>query len=84
MIALIIVLGIGAICLGVLFIIACWGNKCSDNSMAGRMAARTAREAEQKLFVYLTGIILFIASFFFLPFLAGLSIWLESSGIIKL
>lgn len=80
MLAWIIVLGLCAICFGVLILIAVVCDKCSDNSMGGRMAARTSRQIEQVLFVYLTGIILFIGSFFLLPFLSGICIGLQSSG----
>ncbi len=80
MLAWIIVLGLCAICIGGLIFIAYICDKFSDNSMGGRMAARTARQAEQALFVILTSIILGIASFFLLPFLAGICIGLQSSG----
>ena len=74
MIAFFIVVGLTVICFGFLFLMAWFSGKFSGPTMGGRFAARTSREIEQLIFGYIIAVLIGIASFFILPFLAGIGI----------
>lgn len=74
MIAFFIVAGLTVICFGFLFLLAWLSGEFSGPTMEGRFAARTSREIEQLIFGYIIAALIGIASFFILPFLAGIGI----------
>lgn len=74
MIAFFILVGIIVFCFGGLIFLAWLSGEFSGPTMGGRYAARTSREIEQLIFGYITAAIIGIASFFILPFLAGIGI----------
>ena len=74
MIAFFIVVGIIVFCFGGLIFLAWLSGEFSGPTMGGRYAARTSREIEQLIFGYICAALAGIASFFILPFLAGIGI----------
>ena len=76
MIAFFIVAGLTVICFGGLFLLVWLSGEFSGPTSVGRYAARTSRQIEQLIFGYITAAIIGIASFFIVPFLAGIGIGL--------
>lgn len=74
MIAFFILVGIIVFCFGGLIFLAWLSGEFSGPTMGGRYAARTSREIEQLIFGYITAALIGLASFFILPFLAGIGI----------